>query len=119
MFEFGREPGRAIVVCKAPAVVRLRHLDEVIELEKLIAEVRPMGLLLDWSQLEGWDEESESARFLVRLELRKHLQRVAVLGESRWEPEVGRLQEVTGVPVRHFHPSERQAALDWLDANAA
>ena len=119
MFEFGKEPGKSVIVSKAPAVIRLRDFESVLDIEKLIGEVQPKGFLLDWTELEGWDEEGESARFFARLELRKHFARVAVLGACRWDAEISRLEEVSGLPTRRFEPSDRQAALDWLDPESA
>ena len=118
MIELGKEPGKSVLVVKAPAVIRLRDFEAVLDIEKLVAEVRPKGLLLDWTELEGWDEEADSARFSARLELRKHFERMAIIGGARWEAEMSRLAEVTGIPVRRFEATERQAALDWLDPDS-
>ncbi len=96
----------------------MRDFESMPELEELIAEVRPKGLLLDWTELEGWDEEAEAARFSVRLEVRRHFERLAILGGSRLDAEMSRLEEVTAIPIRRFEASERQAALDWLDPNS-
>ncbi len=117
MIELAKEPGKAVLVAKASGTIRLRDFESVPELENLVAEFRPKGLLVDWTELGGWDDEAESVRFSIRLELRKHFERLAILGESRWEGEMSRLEEVTGMPIRRFEPSERQAALDWLDTD--
>lgn len=119
MIELAREPGKSVLVCKATGVIRLRDFESMPEFEELIAEVRPKGLLIDWTELEGWDEEAESARFSIRLELRKHFERAAILGESRWEAEMSRAEEVTGIPIRRFEASERQSALAWLDPDSS
>ena len=118
MFEINPEPGKPLIVVKASGLVRAGdYVERMSEFEKLVAETHPRGLLFDWTELKGWDEEAESIRFFARLELRAKFQRVAILADRAWDGEVSRLQEITTLPTRLFPPSDRQAALAWLEFN--
>ncbi len=118
MFEINPVPGKPLLVAKLFGIVRAGDFMEGMPIfEKLVAETHPRGLLCDWTELKGWDEEGRSIRFAARLELRAKFERVAVLADSAWDAEVSRLQEVTNLPVRFFPPSDRQSAMAWLESN--
>ncbi len=118
MFEIYPEPGKPFLVVKVSGVVQVHDFAErMSELKKLIAETHPKGLLWDWRELEGWDEQAASIRFFARLELRAKFQSVAILADSAWDAEVSRVQEVMNLPTRRFPPSDRQSALAWLESN--
>jgi SpoIIAA-like len=118
MFAVNTELGRSVLVAKLFDLVRV---DDILEgmpiIEKLVAETHPRGLLFDWTELKGWDEEGKSLRFAARLEMRAKFERVAVLADSAWDTEVRRLQEVTDIPVRRFPPVDWQSARAWLESN--
>ncbi len=66
MFEINPEPGKSLLVAKLFGVVRACDFLEGMPIfEKLVAETHPRGLLCDWTELKGWDEEAESIRFFV------------------------------------------------------
>ena len=118
MFAINPEPGKPVLVAKLFGFVRASDFLEGMPIfEKLVAETHPRGLLCDWTELKGWDEEGESIRFAARLELHDKFERVAVLADRAWDAEVSRLQEVTRLPVRRFPPSDRESALAWLESN--
>ncbi len=118
MFEINTEPGKPLLVVKASGLVRAGdYAERMSEITKLVAETHPRGLLCDWTELKGWDEEAESIRFFARLELRTKFQRVAILADRAWDAEVSRVQDVTNLPTRRFPPSDRQSALAWLESN--
>jgi hypothetical protein len=117
MFEIDHEPGKPYLVVKVSGLVRADDfVQRMPEFEKLVAETHPRGILFDWTKLQGWDAEGESIRFFARLEIRRHVERVAILADGAWQAEVGRLKEVLNLPVRRFPPSDRQSALAWLEA---
>ena len=119
MIEIAKEPERPLLLVKATGVV---HADDYAgampEFKELAAKIHPKGLLTDWTELEGWDEEAESVRFFVRLEVRSEFERIAVLADDAWIAEISRLRDVTATEIRHFPPSEREAALAWLDSDS-
>ncbi len=119
MLELNPEPGRPLLVAKASGLVRADDYQVFMpEFDKLTAENRRRGLLFDWTELEGWDEEAESVRFCARLAQSAKLECVAVLADIAMNSEVRRLQEVMNLPVRRFPPSDRQSALAWLESNS-
>ncbi len=118
MFEINPEPGKPLIVVKASGLVRAGdYVERMSEFEKLAAETHPIGLLFDWTELKGWDEEAESIRFFARLELHAKFERIAILADRAWDAEVSRLQEVTNLPIRRFAPSDPKSALAWLESN--
>ena len=120
MFELSAVPGKPVLVVKASGLVTAADFQDVMpQIAPLLAEVRPTRALCDWTELEGWDREAESYRFLARLEFRGHFERVAVLADDTWDSEVRRLHDVAQLPVRRFPPEDRQAALHWLDSETA
>ena len=118
MFEIYQETGKHVLVAKMIGLVRAGEFFEGMPIfEKLVAETDPRGLLCDWTELTGWDEEGESIRFAARLAIHDKIERVAVLADKVWDAEVGRLREVVRLPVRRFPLSDRQPALAWLESN--
>ncbi len=119
MFEVSSEPGKPVLVFKVSGLVQLSDIVErMTEVHALIAQVRPRGLLCDWTELKGWDEESESLRFFARLEVRDKFERVAILADKAWHAESSRLQDIMNVPLRRFRSSDRETALAWLEADS-
>ncbi len=118
MFEIIPEPERPVTVIRASGLLRASDYEDTIpELKSSVAETPHRALLFDWTDLKGWEEEAESIRFFARLDLRALFERVAILADKAWEPEVNRLREVSALPVRRFPPSDRGAALDWLESD--
>ena len=95
MIEILLDPKNPTLIVKASGLLRAVDYEELMpELKKLVPEPYHRGLLLDWTELDGWDEEGESHRFMARLEMRGNLERVAVLADEDWNAQVTRLQEV-------------------------
>ena len=119
MFEIDQESGGSVLVIKLSGTIRATdYLDQMLEINNRITEIKPKGLLLDWTNLAGWDEEAESVRFFARLELRSIFERVAILADEPWRKEMSRLKEVTNLPIRQFSDSDRQSALAWLESGS-
>lgn len=117
MFEMDKVPHRPLLRLKVTGLVHADdYVDSVPKLKGLIAEHDPVGLLCDWTELMGWDEEAESIRFFLRLELRSEFERIAILAESNWDHEVNRLHEVTVVPVQRYPAMDSEAAMAWLES---
>jgi hypothetical protein len=89
----------------------------VPNLEKVLAPIVPVRVMLDWEDFEGWDEEAAAHAFHFRMAHRSDIERVAVLGGHRCEQDANKLAEDLGdVPVRLFAVGERDKALAWLAA---
>ena len=117
MIEINPEPGKPYLVVKVSGLVRTDdYAQRMPEFERLFAETHPRGLLCDWTELQGWDAEAESIRFFARLELRPHVERMAILANRAWDAEVRLLEEIMSIPIRRFPPSDRQSAQAWLES---
>ena len=92
MYEVSLEAGGRLLIAKASGLVQADDYDAMLEFEKLVSEARPEGMLVDWTELKGWSEESESMRFLARMQFGATLQRIAILADSSWDPEVERVE---------------------------
>ena len=119
MIEVEQEPGRPLLVLTVTGIV---HADDYAQsmprFKELTDAVRPVALLADWTELDGWDEEAASLRLFIRLEARSAFQRVGILADEAWADEIDRLREVTGISIRRFPPSDRESALAWLDPDS-
>ncbi len=82
--------------------------------EEKLAGGGPFRCFLDWRDFEGWEPDVESDRFLFRKSHRGDFQRIAIVGDDRWEQEGARLAEVVDCEVRLFDPADREAAWAWL-----
>ncbi len=119
MFEINQESGGSVLVIKQSGTMRAAdYLDQMLVIKNQTSEIHPKGLLLDWTELVGWDEEAESIRFIARLELRSSFERVALLADKPWGKEMSRLKEVSNLPIRQFSDSDRQSALAWLESGS-
>ena len=116
MFEVSAEPEKSIIVVRSSGIIQAEDYEEsTLELDRLIAETNPTGLLLDCAELEGWaDEGAESMRFFYRLKYRSKFQRIAVLADMKWNAAITDFEELTRVPTRRFAPTDRQSAEAWL-----
>ena len=114
-----QECGGSVLVIKQSGTIRAAYyLDQMLVIKNRITKIQPKGLLLDWTELVGWDEEAESIRFIARLELRSSFARVAILADKPWGKEISRLKEVSNLPIRQFSDSDRQSALAWLESGS-
>lgn len=117
MFEITVEPGKPVLVLKASGLMRADdYLECMPEFDNQIAGTNPKGLLLDWTELKEWGEDTKSIAFLARIEHRSKFVRTAVLANATWTSEISDLEQATRRPVRRFPTSERQSAMTWLDA---
>ena len=119
MFEIDQKSGGSVLIIKLSGTMRIAdYLDQMLMIKKQTTEIQPKGILLDWTELVGWDEEAESIRFMARLELRPSFERVAILADKPWGKEISRLKEVSNLPIRQFSDSDRQSALAWLESGS-
>ena len=115
MIEIHTNTEKSHLIVKLSGVVNSSEYAEAMPtLEQLVADTQAKGLLLDWTDLEGWTEQAESLRFLARLKHRSTFSGLAIIADGDWEAEVERCQTIMDFSVRRFPPSDRQAAEDWL-----
>ncbi len=86
------------------------------EFERAIAATdKPINGLIDWSELEGWDDAAAADTFMLRIKVRSRIRRVAILADAKWRDEVASLADIISeAEVRQFPTSARESALAWL-----
>lgn len=86
--------------------------------EELFEKAAPARVLLDWSELEGWDAEGEKRSFRFWLAGWKLIERLAIVCDDHLLSDVARLKEtLSHAEVRHFAVDQRDRALAWLREN--
>ncbi len=74
-----------------------------------------LGLLLDWTRLEGWELGAKTVGTLTGKMISDVVRRVAVVADDKWRGERERIADAAKLAeVRLFAASQRQKALDWL-----
>ena len=75
----------------------------------------PIGVLLDWRQLEGWVKGAMTLSTLTAKMLSDVVTRAAIVADDKWRDEVPRLADAAKkAKIRMFAPDQRDAALAWL-----
>lgn len=75
----------------------------------------PVGVLLDWRQLEGWVKGAKTLSTLTAKMLSDVVTRAAIVAHDKWRDELPRLADANKrATIRMFAPDQRDAALAWL-----
>lgn len=75
----------------------------------------PIGVLLDWRELEGWVKGAKTLSTLTAKMLSDVVTRAAIVADDKWRDEVPRLADANKrAKLRMFAPDQRDAALAWL-----
>ncbi len=82
--------------------------------EKIIKTRKPLRLLLDWTRFSGWSEESESRAFWFRIRHRGYMERVAIVGESKWRSAATEFDTIVDAEVRLYDTRSEDEAMRWL-----
>ncbi len=87
-----------------------------LEFSKIVAQVNRVRLLIYSQGFEGSaDSQAESGRFTTRIMFRHNVERVAVVTDRRSTSETARFTDImANTEVRHFAPTDRDAAWAWL-----
>ena len=87
----------------------------VPRLERLAAERGPLRIYIELHDFHGWSPAAlwKDIRFDARHQ--DDMERIAVVGEKRWEEWAIRLsQPFLKADMRFFHPDEAEAARRWV-----
>lgn len=116
MFEFLPESEGRFVALKAAGRLTDRDYKETIpKLEALIKEHGPIRLLVDLTEFDGWTAQAAWDDFAFGLRHRKDFERIALVGDARWEGLAARMANaVMKGEVRHFPTENRQIAWDYI-----
>ncbi len=86
----------------------------ILPLENIIKTRQPIRLLLDWTRFSGWSEESESRSFWFRIRHRGAMERVAIVGESKWRSAATDFDTIVDAEVRLYDTRSEDEAVQWL-----
>ena len=82
--------------------------------EKIAKTRQPLRLLLDWTRFSGWGPESESRAFWFRIRHRGNVERVAIVGESKWRSAATEFDTIVDAEVRMYDTRSEDEAVQWL-----
>ena len=82
--------------------------------EKIVKTRKPLRLLLDWTRLSGWSQESDSQTFFFRIEHRGDMERVAIVSERKWRSAASEFESLVNAEVRFYDTSSENEAVRWL-----
>ena len=89
MFEIRDDPENGIVrIAFVGEILPADYEVSAPALRKIIETRKPVRLLMDWTLFSGWSQETESQAFLFRISHRGDIERIAILGESKWRSAV-------------------------------
>ena len=116
MIELLPETGGNIVAIRMSGIVTEAQQDEYFaKIAALRDQEKVEHLLMDWSDLEGWDKGARSAGTWFGMHHRAMVGRVAVIADEKWADEVMRITDIFhGATTRRFAPSERERAFRWI-----
>ena len=115
MIEILDEPENGIV--RVAFVGRIESTDyerSALILEKIMAARKPLRLLVDWTELLGWDAEAESQSFFFQMQHRRDIQRSSIIAPSRWRAAAADIERIVDAEFRFFDLEEAAEALPWL-----
>ncbi len=116
MLEILRKEGEKVVGLRSAGVIRPSDYQTTMpELERILAAIKPTGLLLDWRDLEEWSPEVEIDVFMTRISHRCSFERVSIVGAGRWREEAATVEQIMHCEVRFFEPANEPAAWEWLN----
>lgn len=77
----------------------------------------PLRVLLDWTELSGWEGDGEQTAFAMWAQEWSDVERVAIVSGDKFIEDglqIGKI--LSKADVRHFQPGDLAAARSWLTA---
>lgn len=107
-----------VIALRMTKMVSEAEIDHCAEsIGPLLDDARRDFILLDWSELEGWETGAKSVGTQFGMKRWASVVRIAILAEPKWEDEQARIADVfRAATVRRFPPSQRDKAIAWLAA---
>ncbi len=81
---------------------------------KIFGSRKSLRLLLDWTRLSGWSQETESQAFFFRIRHRGDTERIAIVGESKWRSATTEIDTIVDAEVRLYDTRSEDEAMGWL-----
>ena len=115
MFEILDDTENGIVRVAFVGEIQLTDYEVSVPMfEKIVKTRKPLRLLLDWTRLSGWCQESDSPTFFFRLEHRGDMERVAIVSERKWRSAASEFESLVNAEVRFYDTSSKDEAVRWL-----
>ena len=107
-----------VIALKMTNMISEAEIDRCAEaIGPLLNDERRDFILLDWSELEGWEAGAKSVGTQFGMKSWASVVRIAIVAEPKWEDEQARIADVfRAATVRRFPPSQRDKAIAWLTA---
>ena len=107
-----------VIALKMTNMISAAEIDRCAEaIGPLLDDERRDFILLDWSELEGWEVGAKSVGTQFGMKSWASVVRIAIVAEPKWEDEQARIADVfRAATVRRFPPSQRDKAIAWLTA---
>ncbi|MDG4575858.1 MAG: STAS/SEC14 domain-containing protein [Defluviicoccus sp.] len=107
-----------VIALKMANMISEAEIDHCAEaIGPLLDDERRDFILLDWSELEGWEAGAKSVGTQFGMKSWASVVRIAIVAEPKWEDEQARIADVfRAATVRRFPPSQRDKAIAWLTA---
>ena len=117
MFEILPQSKNGNIAVKASGVISKSDYEAHLpELHNMVDQVLKFRLMLDWGDLEGWEEDAIPVSFGLRIGHQLRCERIAVLSDDpRQQDDLKKLQGLLMIrDFRVFPPAERDSAWSWL-----
>jgi len=107
--------GRFLAIKASGKLTDRDYREFVPVLEAIIDRHGPVRALIDLTGFEGWTAHAAWDDFTFGLRHRPDFERIALVGDQRWEPLAARMANAL-LPgeVRHFAAGDRQIAWDYI-----
>jgi hypothetical protein len=118
MLEILQQSKDANIALKLSGIITEDDYQQVLpELENRIKGLLKFRLLIDWEDLEGWEQEANAAKFGMRFMHRWRCERFAIITDDPSRAED--IEDLRGIlpksaELQIFPPSERSEAWSWL-----
>ena len=109
------DEGRTVEVNLSGKLTKTDYRDFVPELDRLIKLHGKIQLLVEMSDFHGWDPAALWQDLKFDLKHFTHLERVAMVGEKRWQRAMAQFcRPFTTADIHYFNRSNKDDARKWL-----
>lgn len=117
MIEILPETAGNLIAIKLSGMVSESDFDaSASEIAPIVEDERTKLVLVDWSDLEGWEPGAKSVGTWFGMHHWATIHRIAILADQKWDDERQRIADIfKAAVVRRFSPQERASALEWLN----
>ncbi|MBK8175862.1 MAG: STAS/SEC14 domain-containing protein [Rhodospirillales bacterium] len=116
MIELLPETSGNLIAVRMAGTITEEEQDEYFgKVEAIFARERVEHMLMDWTDLDGWDKGTRSTGTWFGMHHRALVGRVAIVADETWADESQRIADIFhAATVRRFPPSARSQAIEWV-----